>query len=500
MKRSLRHIASLGLALPLAGNAVTLSHNGIGQALVYPYYTVNKSQDTLISVTNASGIGKAVEVRFLEGYNGREVLAFVVFLSPHDVWTAAISQTADDGGAILHTSDRSCTFPAIGSEGVAFTSFNYDGGSSLPADSGPQDITRTREGSIDIIAGGDIVPGTATDDAIEHVQNGNPGQGTPPGCATLSESNLGSDLVAPTGGIFGSASIVNVGQGTLFAYDADALADFTTTSLFDIPNGVAPTLDRANSSDGTPGVTANVVDDNGQPMTLHYALGIDAVSAVFMSAALRNEFLTDGSLGANTDWIVTLPTKRFYVDDTIYASAPRLPFAESFHSPGVSFVTWAGLVYDREEGVDATYPLGGCGFICPGDMTREFGYEVNTLSFLPSGTADGTPSGVFGSKLTSNFNAYGADGTGTMGTSGWVSVDVYSADGGHWLPGGTLANGSAVTLLGLPVTGFMAYNIINAQAQPGMLANYGGTFPMRGAFACSDDAGLCAPINNGAGG
>ena len=35
-------------------SAVSLSINGIGQALIYPYYTVNKSQDTLISVMKPS--------------------------------------------------------------------------------------------------------------------------------------------------------------------------------------------------------------------------------------------------------------------------------------------------------------------------------------------------------------------------------------------------------------------------------------------------------------
>ena len=76
-------------------NAVDLNPDGLGQVLIYPYYTVNKSQDTLFSVVNTTDIGKAVKVRFLEGYNSREVLDFNLFLSPHDVWTARVSQTDD---------------------------------------------------------------------------------------------------------------------------------------------------------------------------------------------------------------------------------------------------------------------------------------------------------------------------------------------------------------------------------------------------------------------
>ena len=80
-------------------SAVTLNPRGIGQALVYPYYTVNAGQDTLVSIVNSGDTGKAVEVRYREGYNARVVLQFVVFLSPHDVWTASLSSIADDDGA-----------------------------------------------------------------------------------------------------------------------------------------------------------------------------------------------------------------------------------------------------------------------------------------------------------------------------------------------------------------------------------------------------------------
>jgi hypothetical protein len=45
-----------------------------------------------------------------------------------------------------------------------------------------------------------------------------------------------------------------------------------------------------------------------------------------------------------------------------------------------------------------------------------------------------------------------------------------------------------VQLAGLPVTGFMAYNVINTQAAPGRLANYGGTFRHRSRARCTSDA------------
>ena len=52
---------------------------------------------------------------------------------------------------------------------------------------------------------------------------------------------------------------------------------------------------------------------------------------------------------------------------------------------------------------------------------------------------------------------------------------------------------------GLPVVGFMAYNVINTQAQPGMLANYSGTYRHRSTMSCNGPAGECASVITGGG-
>src|SRR6476661_10097528 len=165
-------------------NAVDLNPDGLGQVLIYPYYTVNKSQDSLFTVVNTTGIGKAVKVRFLEGYNSREVLDFNLFLSPHDVWTARVSQTADaadGGGAAVFTTDKSCTSPTIPPEGQPFVTAGFDGsgadpdtGVQIPADGGPTDLTRTREGYLELITMGDIPAGSPLASDITHVLNGQP--------------------------------------------------------------------------------------------------------------------------------------------------------------------------------------------------------------------------------------------------------------------------------------------------------------------------------------
>src|SRR6185312_13786818 len=119
------------------------------------------------------------------------------------------------------------------------------------------------------------------------------------------------------------------------------------------------------------------------------------------------------------------------------------------------------------------------GFSPPvGTRPSSLPFEVNVISFLTD-TGAGAPSGVFGSFLRPNVPPYGTDG--------WMALDLFSGDGGHILSGGIEDDGTtAVDLNGLPVTGFMAYNVINVNANPGLLANYGGLFRHRASRSCSN--------------
>ena len=103
------------------------------------------------------------------------------------------------------------------------------------------------------------------------------------------------------------------------------------------------------------------------------------------------------------------------------------------------------------------------------------------ISFLASTDANaGITSGVFGSTLVSNIPPYG--------DRGWLELDMASGDGGHSMR--PAANG--VVLNGLPVTGYEAYNVINTNAQPGLLANYGGLFRHRASRSCTGSTVGCS--------
>ena len=125
-------------------SAVALNPRGIGEALVYPYYTVNGGQDTLVTVDNVSDIGKAAKVFIREGANGRVVMDFMVFLAPRDSWTGAISSIDANGLARIGTADHSC-LDHWASNPQPFSTAGFDGSVTAPP-SGWRTPDRTREG------------------------------------------------------------------------------------------------------------------------------------------------------------------------------------------------------------------------------------------------------------------------------------------------------------------------------------------------------------------
>lgn len=83
---------SVALAAALAGvgastqvGAMHLSQDNLGDAAIGPYYTVRDGWSTDFTVINTSDSTLAVKVRFHEARNSREVLDFIVVLSPRDV-------------------------------------------------------------------------------------------------------------------------------------------------------------------------------------------------------------------------------------------------------------------------------------------------------------------------------------------------------------------------------------------------------------------------------
>jgi len=460
---ALAAVSALGATT--AAEAVNVNPDGLGQVLIYPYYTTRadaagNSYNSLLSVVNSTASGKAVKVRFLEGKNSREVLDFNLFLSPYDVWTTAIVPSTG-GGARIITRDTSCTLPQIPAGGQDFVNYAYTGGGAPNDDNGGATLDRTREGYVEIIEMGTIIGGSVTDLDVTHVS------GVPPGCADLSDAQASLDTVQPSGNLFGGMTLINVASGTDYTEDAVALDNFAPpgTNLYFSAGDIRPQLTDAFPQSTTFGAAGTIVQTNwgASPNAA------DAVSAVLIHDNIMNEFVLDPSTRSGTDWVVTMPTKRFYVNVGT-GNAPRL-FQRNFNGTAGSCDDVTLNLFDREE----FRAQGGFSPSPPGSV-QQLCWEANVITF------NGT--NVFGSTNSRNVTTTFQNGWMRLGffpssVSGNVHRLVAPAASTTFTSVGSTTAAGAATYSGLPVIGFAAESFANNTLTVGastVLSNYGGTF------------------------
>jgi len=482
-------------------NAVNINPDGLGQALIYPYYTVNKGNTTLISVVNTTGQTKAVKVRILEGRNSNEVLDFNLYMSPFDVWTAAITSSGPEGtnpaaapAGRLSTGDRSCTVPAIPAGGVDFFNFEYarpDATGTVPKANGPFELSRTREGHIEVIEMGVVTNvGTAASTqfatAAKHSALGVPANcqilvnaWTPDTGAWLGNRSLG--ILPPEGGLYGGAEIVNPAIGTNISYNADAIEGFyvsVSNTLHYEPGDTRPSLAQAQTNDV--GDATAIVFANGTLFQFPFmgsGAGLKAVSAVFMHNEIYNDYVTatGGNLTADSEWVITFPTKRLHI---IQPQPARLPFRTPYNIANGGACEPIGLAFWNREEQQITTP-GGVDF-SPRPTTTVVGpslcFEAQVVTFNQTNIGDyltpGTNrSSVFGSYYARNIS------TGSL-NQGWARITLgdqsATSSTQNFLPIAVPSTGTALipnALVGLPVTGFWASNFAGT-GTPGVLANY----------------------------
>ncbi len=525
-KNALTNAVIAGIAgvagIASVANAVNLNPDGLGQVLIYPYYTVNGGNNTLVSIVNTTEFGKAVKVRFVEGRNSREVLDFNLYLSQYDVWTGAVYALSDTGPAVLSTNDTSCTVPNIrtnntlpinpasGLRYVAFRNFQYVTVTGVIAnnDAGPNGLDRTREGHLEVIEMGivrNITNGSLT--AITHVA------GVPASCpqvvnawssssnaalAYWSASNGTIDVVAPTaanggGGLFGGAALVDFANGTQLTYVADAIDGFSVRNLHFAPGLTQPSLGDARFPT-LAGADATVFDNGSLIQTSHTtANAIDAVSAVYMHDAIFNEYAvisdTSGRPILASEWVVTFPTKRFYVDRVAPAIVPfQNVFAtyapQSGDGPGKAPVDIRLSVYNREENDGFSDCLDDGSDACvdfsptlPGTVTTpQLFWEAQVVTFNQPSSFDATnaitgSTLVLGSKLAANIDVaqFGF-------TEGWMKMRFWDTAAAPLNAHLSRADIRGDRYTGMPVTGFWAENTQTTS----VLANFAGIWRHKG--------------------
>ena len=351
-------VAHAGVSFPGTAVATTATvlqptPDGIGHILLVPYFSTNNGNTTLLSIVNTDVTnGKAVKVRFRSAANSDDIFDFQVYMSPGDVWTAAVSQGAD-GRSTMTTNDKSCTLPFSINQ-----SFITD---RLPATAdAATKAAWTREGYVEIFNMADIADTASTTDLftrVKHVAGVAPclsGAGTalltelstnPATVAAAEGGNL--NFRAPTTGLMGSWTIINVaGASVAWSDNMSAIranvaaggAAGTGRIVFSPQNNAATTGD-VNTLTSDPMIrTADVtgatapkiaglnfdLPDLSTPYTGVLAVPTttgagspieqaNLVSRALAVTSISNEYLTDTTITANTDWTFSMPTRRYGV-------------------------------------------------------------------------------------------------------------------------------------------------------------------------------------------
>ncbi|MBK1672613.1 hypothetical protein CKO35_04730 [Ectothiorhodospira shaposhnikovii] len=245
--------AAVASSLVAMGSAHAVEKAETGNMLLVPYYTTEAGNETYINIVNTTTDFKAVKIRFREAKGSEDSLDFHVYMSPKDVWSAALTQKAD-GTPVLVTGDTSCTWGRVGSTAASSgatvkTTYLDEIVALLDADvyEGGDPAARIREGYVEIIEMATLAKTTAMDGITsqlsyyaKHVD------GVPRNCdvfrdlnqqlptlrpnnyvgtlasatsATVADVDLSAQFEPPSGGLFGSAAIINVDDATYIPMD-----------------------------------------------------------------------------------------------------------------------------------------------------------------------------------------------------------------------------------------------------------------------------------------
>ena len=454
-------------------SALNPTVSGVGHILTIPYFSTQGGNATLLNITNTDVVnGKAVKLRFRGAANSDDIFDITVFLSPGDVWSAAVSASGELSA--LSTNDTSCTLPSIAdikAQGGLFKT-----GRVNPTNSAAE----TREGYVEILNTADIPAGSALFTAIKHVA------GKAPCTASVMDAQA-NDLAAgsatnapkargyswPTGKLYANWIIVNTTDKASFSGEAVAVrAEATvggaqvnaagnlvsfpqttdapdyTTSTEAAPNQVRGfTADPLLQSAAFAGQVANYdFPDLSTPYTS--GLAIDAtgtatqasnLAAALATKSVVNDYLVGGGASFTTDWVFSMPTRRYAVavdyaaKSVLFNNAVNTHFTSANTSLNATTlqacVTPGGALkgYSREEDTQST-------FVISPDTALKLCGETSVLTF---GSEKVLKASIAARTVPVNY----AEGWLTVGLGNGLPVIGYAATkaagatnlGGTWM-------------------------------------------------------------------
>lgn len=480
-------VGGLGFAGAASAQAVDatelrLAESGTGHILLVPYFNAQNDNMSVFHVVNTdTSSGKAVKVRFRSASNSDDILDFQVFLSPGDVWTAAVS-AGEDGVAELVTYDNSCTLPTI-QKGVP-VKFVQD---RLNPTWGPADkANNTREGYVEMFNMADITSGSELFKAIKHVNGVAP-------CtsavldATLTTGAATAGLANPTTGLAGSWYIINVPQTTTYsgaanviravdalgnpavgknvfsAQDANAPAVVATADPL-LRSGLVAAANYDLPDLSTPYLTGAGFSPEAQVNALTEALSVNAVI---------NQYANDASITAKTDWVFSMPTRRYGIVANYLApiSNTKGDIAAATAAPTTTYRVYnSGLAATNyfTSGGAANTSVNESGQICVSALSQSF-YDREETGQKGSGAVF-SPGTVKTSRLCGEVSVLSFNDSGNSVLAASVARQNVS---GIPVNGWGQVNFSAP----VPVLGSAFMKVSNPNVGSGVSGTYGITWP-----------------------
>lgn len=535
---------------------LTLAEGGVGHMLLVPYYSAQNGNMTVLHIVNTDTInGKAVKVRFRGAANSDDVMDFQVYMSPGDVWTGAVTAGAD-GIAQIQSADNTCSVPALGINAPkAFSTGRLNSKKSAT-----ELANGTREGYVEIFNMADIpsdkiyTVGSTTSTnsalytAIKHVNGVAPCSVASSAAETtlfgIALTNYVAEDVAanagfntPTGGLMGDWYIINVPETTTFsgadtAVVANGRGNFVHFPQVDtgvaaavIDNYTADPLLRTaayradstlNSTTGTPALSAGNYDlpDMSTPYLLpasYPAEPADITRAKYLPLAqadrlttalsvgtVTNQYANDESISAKTDWVFSMPTRRY----SVVANYAAITSSQAAVDTNVAYRLFSNLKGDHT--LNAGLTALATANILTAAVSAEWFTPTNTLLATDeSGNIcvkadaqkfwDREETTPGASTAAPVFSPRTPGVAATVALCGETSVLAFKSTGNSVLASsvarttitsGTYTNGWGVVTtnnagFGLPVLGASFIKLSNPQVAAGLSGTYGITWPHR---------------------
>ncbi|WP_154223936.1 hypothetical protein [Marinicella rhabdoformis] len=408
-------------------HSAMLNNNGTGEFHIIPLYSTSNNLYSTVTISQIpvdGWRGTAVKIHVKPSLNSEPILSYNVYLTPNDKWSFAVgSQTVGGVRKLIHSSfDNSCT-PEF--EAVAWENGETD-----------RDISDLTFGYIEVIEMGQFEFNESNPDGVfpivdylgnfdcQDIDNAFQTDGVFDSDSTYTNHGL----LPANNSLSVESSLINVPEGVQYTVPVTTFSNFfpDDEAFHTRPNSNLPTLNEAKPE--------SLIWLDGMATNLTFENGIDAINALLLKSSLKTPFITFDGIAAATGISLTMPTWAFNENSS------QGPSCDAQHT-----YTFKTRTIDREGKSNpdnsSTHALCGNTTLINLKTERSLFGEVNEQDISPSNNHEG----IFAIEFTDVMTITGTDE----------------------------ATDKQYALSGLPVIGVTFNKATNANAAPGLLAQYG---------------------------